>query len=99
MIVVRDVFHLKYGKAREAKALWTEGKAMFAKFDKSVDYRVMFDLVGPSYTMATEATFKSLADMEAEFAGTFGNEEFEQWYRKFTPLVERGYREIWTLFE
>jgi len=31
MIVVRNVFQLKFGKAREALALWKEGRALFQR--------------------------------------------------------------------
>ena len=31
MILVREVFQLKFGKAKEAKALWKEGAVMFEK--------------------------------------------------------------------
>jgi hypothetical protein len=58
----------------------------------------MSDLVGPYYTMVMETTFADLATWERDMHGTM-DAEWRSLYQKFTPLVESGYREIFTIHE
>jgi hypothetical protein len=96
MIVVRDVFQLKFGKAREAQALWQEGRE-FMKSDKMKDVRILTDLAGGQYyTLVMETTYDSLADFEGEMHDTL-NEEWRKWYQRFIPLVDGGRREIFNV--
>ena len=98
MILVRDVFKLKFGKAKEAKALVKEG----ARIAKKVGYgaqRHLMDLTGPYYTLVLESTHESLTAWESGMADTQGAKEWGAWYEKFKPLVESGYREIFTVVE
>lgn len=98
MIIVRDVFSLKFGKAREMKALMQESKKLMDKemLERS---RVMFDLVGPAYTMVLESSFKNLAEFESSLSQTFSKPEWGAWYQKIVPLVDKSYREIFTLVD
>ena len=64
MILVRNVFQLKFGMARQAVALWKEGMALMTEAGFARDLRVLTDLTGPSYTLVMEGTFESLADFE-----------------------------------
>jgi hypothetical protein len=100
MILVRDVFRLKFGKAREALAAWKE----FGEFAKRTgfsasSYRVSTDLVGPYYTLVFESTYADLAAFEAEIKRSMGNPEWRAVYQNFSPHVESGYREIFTVQE
>jgi hypothetical protein len=61
--------------------------------------RAMTDLVGPFYTLVMEEQYPSLSDMEREMQSEVGAEEWKTWYQKFVPLVESGYREVFTLVE
>jgi hypothetical protein len=61
--------------------------------------RAMTDLVGPFYTLVMEEEYSSLADMERELKSESGADEWKVWYQKFVPLVESGYREVFTLVE
>ena len=98
MILVRDVFRLKFGKAKDAKTLMQESKKIMPE-EQLKNSRLLFDLVGPSYTMVLESTHKSLADFEAEMKQVFNQAEWAAWYQKFIPIVESSYREIFTVVE
>jgi len=99
MILVRDIFQLKFGKAKEALVLWKDGTAIIKKLGYGPE-RLLTDLVGPSYyTFVMESTFESLSDLEKELSKVFGNAEWSQWYQKFLPLVESGRREIFNIVE
>ena len=99
MIVVRNVFRLKFGKAKEALALWKEGRQIAQRVGQSGSMRAMTDLVGPFYTLVMEEEYSPLADMERELKSEIGADEWKVWYQKFVPLVESGYREVFTLVE
>lgn len=97
MIIVRNVFRLKFGKAKDALALWKEGREIARRTGSGEKMRAMTDLVGPFYTLVMEEEFPSLAAMEQEWQNEMGAEEWKGWYQKFVPLVENGYREVFTL--
>ena len=98
MILVGDIFHLKFGKAKDAKALWKEGAAINKKTGHGPS-RLLTDLTGPYYTFIMESTYESLTDYEKELKATLGNKDWQQWYQKFVPLVKSGEREIFTVVE
>jgi len=96
MIVVRNVFQLKFGKARDAVSAWKEAKTKNPKaFGDNA--RILTDLVGNFYTLVLELTFENLDAYQKMARETMDNPEWRQWYEKFTPLVESGYREIFTV--
>ena len=100
MILVRDVFTLKFGKARDALAAFKdiEEAARRSGF-RSDSFRVLTDLVGPYYTLVLETTYPNLAEYEKTSAVSMANEEWRQGYQKFTPHVESGHREIFTIVQ
>ena len=60
MILVRDIFHLKFGKARDARELLKEGKELNKKygFERT---RALTDLVtNHSYTLILESEWDNL---------------------------------------
>jgi len=100
VILVRDVFRLQFGKAREAltafKAVGQVAQEMGYGRDS---LRVMTDLVGPYYTLVLETTYASLAAYEQMSVKSMSNNDWRAAYQKFTPYVESGYREIFTIVE
>lgn len=96
MILVRNVFQLKFGKAREATALMKENEALLKKHG-GAQIRYLTDLTGQFYTLVMEITYKSLTDLEQSQKETMGAKEFSDWYQKFIPLVESGHREIFSI--
>ena len=95
MILVRDVFRLKFGKAREALAAWKE-MGEHARRVGMPPARILADLVGPYYTLVMETTAADLSTWEKEMRRGM-DEEFRALYQKFTPLIDSGYREIFTI--
>ncbi len=96
MILVRNVFQLKFGKAREAKALIKENEALVKRHGNSPT-RYLTDLTGPYYTLVMEMTFESLAALEKSQSEMMSSKEFSDWYQKFIPLVESGHREMFSV--
>ncbi len=98
MILVRDVFYLKFGKAKEAKALLKEGTALIGKIGYSAP-RFLTDFTGKSYRLIMESQWKSLGEWEETLKSAFGDKNWQDWYQKFVPLVETGEREILTIVQ
>ena len=99
MIVVRNVFRLKYGQARPAQAMFKEARDLMARQGVKTPTRLLTDLVGPNYLLVLESTYENLAAFEAEGQRIMGNDDWRAWYQKFVPLVDSGYREIFTIVE
>lgn len=97
MILVRDVFRLKFGKARDALAVWKEMAEQAARTGMMPPPRILTDLVGPYYTLVMETTAQDLRAWEADMRKGMNDSAFHALYQKFTPLVESGYREIFTI--
>lgn len=98
MIIVRNVFRLKFGKAKEVKAIMQDSKKIMNE-SQLKNSRVLFDVVGPAYTMVLENSYGSLADFEKEMSTMFSKPEWGAWYQRLTPLVEQSYREVFSVME
>lgn len=99
MIIVRNVFRLKFGKAREAVAALKEGVAIQRRIVTGGNIRLLTDLTGPFYTLVLELTMPSLSELEATMPKVMGDKDFQAAYQRFTPLVESGFREILNIVE
>ena len=100
MILVRDVFRLKFGKARDALAAFKDvGEAATRAGFGGDSFRVLTDLVGSYYTLVLETTYPSLAEYEKTSTGGMADQAWRSAYQKFTPHVESGYREVFTIVQ
>ncbi len=99
MILIRNVFRLKFGKAREAVALMKEGIALQTRAGAPFTSRLLTDVTGPFYTLVLELTVPSLASFEADAPRYMADKDFQANYQKFQPLVESGFREVFTIVE
>lgn len=99
MIVVRNVFRLKFGKAREMRQLWEEWKGLEVDLGTMRGYRTLVDMTGESYTFVLENEFDSLSSFEQSMGQLFASPAWRNFYSKVTPLVESGYREIFQVVD
>ncbi len=100
MILVRNVFRLKFGKTKEAVELFREGiKNMQRLGYGTVPLRLLTDVVGTFYTLEMEQTFESLAQFEGMAKSLMANNEWQAWYKKVVPLIKTGHREILTILQ
>ena len=98
MIVIREVFYLKFGAAKPALALIKKGKELMREFSKT-PMKTMTDLTGHSYTLVMESEYENLTVFEKEMQKGFSDSKWQKWYEKFKPLVESSYREIFKIVE
>lgn len=99
MIVIRNVFQLKFGKAKEAVSLLREGVAVQKRAGVTFPQRILTDVTGPFYTVVLELSAPNLSTYEAEAPRVMGDKDFQAIYQKLVPLVESGRREIFTVVE
>jgi len=99
MIVVRNVFRLKFGKAKEGVALLKEGIAIQKRAGVEMNQRLLTDLVGTFYTLVLELTVPNMGALEANMPKVMGDKNWQTNYQKFSELVESGYREIFSIVE
>ncbi len=101
MILVRNVFQLKFGQAREALAAWKEGLAIAERLGAPrARWRLLTDLAGPEfYTLVLEGTYGSLAEFEEQAQRMMADPAWRAWYPKVGALSVGGHREIFTIVE
>ena len=93
MYIIRDIFHLKFGHYRDAKALLDEA-AKRKLLPQAQQARVLSDFTGDSYRLILEESFDTLADYEQHLQTSMSGYEWKQWYDQFKLHVARSYREI-----
>ena len=99
MIIVRNTFRLKFGKAREALAVMKESVAIQKRLGAELSPRLLTDLTGTFYTLVVELTLPNLAALEATLPKVMGDKDWQANYQKMLPLVESGEREIFSVVE
>jgi hypothetical protein len=101
MIVVRNVFQLKFGKAREALAIVKENvaiqKRLATRAGVDATVRVLTDVTGPFYTIVMELSVPSLTAFEQNSPRFMSDPEWQANYQKLHAFVESGSREIFTV--
>lgn len=93
MILERNEFKLKYGKAREAIAIWKEILDASREMGKSAPpMRMLTDLSGPSYTLILDMFLKDILDISPKNYVWITNEKYQELYQRFVPLCESSER-------
>ncbi len=93
MILVRDVFQAKYGKAGDLVALFKEAMEWPIQYEP----RILTDASGPFFTVVTEREYESLGEFEQKSGEIFSMPEFGEWFGRMTELVESGRREFYNI--
>src|SRR5262245_34035178 len=99
MIVIRNVFRLKFGKAKEAVALFKEADAIQKRVGAGKEFqsRLLTDVTGQFYTVVLEITAPSMSAFEAGAPQLMGDKDWQANYQKISALVESGSREIFSV--
>lgn len=93
MYIFREIFHLRFGRYRDAKALIDEGMQQGFLLHPA-GTRVLTDFTGEGYRLIIELPYVSLADYEAGLKKELGGDQWKDWYERFKPLVRFSEREI-----
>lgn len=93
MYIVRDIFHLRFGAYKEAKALLDEAYSKGLLPDAKSS-RVLSDFTGDSYRLIFEEGYDSLAEYEKFLAESMNKADWKKWYEKFKQHIASNHREI-----
>lgn len=93
MIVVRDVFQLHFGKAKQARELLQRGRGILERGGYRVD-RILVDVTGEFYVLVMESRFDDLAQFERAVGEGTADEEWRSVFAELVPVIRRGRREI-----
>ncbi|OSZ81436.1 hypothetical protein CAP36_09445 [Chitinophagaceae bacterium IBVUCB2] len=93
MYIVRDIFQLRFGAFKDAKALLDEAYSKGLLPDAK-SARVLSDFTGDSYRLIFEEGYDSLADYEKSLTGSMKKADWKKWYEKFKQHIESSQREI-----
>ena len=97
MIVVRNVFQLHFGKARDAIAILEQGAGRYRQLGANI--RLLTDVTGPFYTLVMELSFPSLAAFESIMSELASDSAWRDSHKVLAPLVQSGHREILRIVE
>jgi hypothetical protein len=99
MIIERNVFQLKFGKAKEAIAIWKEILEVSKSSSElnKPQMRLMSDISGSAYTLVLEMHLNSYMDINPKNAAWVTNEKFRELYQKFIPLCDSAQREYYKI--
>lgn len=93
MIIERNEFRLKFGKAKEAIAIWKELlDATREMGDKAPYMRMLTDLSGPAYTLILEMFLQNMTDINPKNYTWVTTPKYQELYQRFIPLCESAER-------
>ena len=93
MFIVREIFHLQFGRYKEAKALTDEAISK-GILQLPAGSRILTDFTGEVYRLILEFPYSTLADFEADLSKELNMEAWKVWYEDFKPFVRHSEREI-----
>ncbi len=93
MYIVRDIFQLKFGQYRQAKALMDEANEK-KMFPEAKSQRMLTDFTGDAYRLILEQGHDTLADYEAHLQKGMNAGDWKEWYENFKACIESSHREI-----
>ena len=91
--VIRDIFYLKFGHFKDAKKLLEEAtqKSMLPEASQT---RILTDFTGDAYRLIFEEGYDNLGEYELSLNNSMRTNEWQDWYERFKPHVEKSHREI-----
>lgn len=93
MYIVRDIFQLRFGEFKNAKALLDEAYS-HGLLPDAKSSRILSDFTGDSYRLIFEEGYDNLADYEKALADSMNKGEWKKWYDRFKTHVQSSHREI-----
>lgn len=93
MYIVREIFHLQFGRYRHAKTLIDEAKQKNLLLQPPGS-RILTDFTGEGYRLIIELPYATLADYEADLKKELSGTGWKEWYEQFKALIHYSEREI-----
>jgi len=93
MYIIRDIFQLKFGHFRDAKALLAEASRN-KLLPNAQNVKVLSDFTGDSYRLILEEEYNSLAEYEQSLTTSMKQEAWQNWYSRLKDHILSSHREI-----
>jgi hypothetical protein len=95
MIIERNEFRIKFGKMKDALAIWEEMLAEFRNNKETVKVRVLTDLTGPAYTLVLELELRDFIHLGLKNYQWMTKSKVGELYQNFVPLCESSVRTLY----
>jgi len=93
MYIIREIFHLHFGRYRDAKTLIDEAKQKNLLLQPPGS-RILTDFTGEGYRLIIELPYATLADYETDLKKELTGTGWKEWYEQFKTMVHYSEREI-----
>ncbi len=98
MIIERNEFKLKFGKAKEGIALWKQMIDELKKNERfSVKVRLLTDLTGSCYTLVVELDLKGFNELDPAYYFWKINPGAKELYQQFIQLCDSADRQLYKI--
>lgn len=98
MIVIRDVFRCKPGKAKTLiEQFKTAMPLMMKDAEQTGNYRILVDAVSTYWTVVIESEAENLTEFEKRMSEMQPSEEAQKAMEGYMDNVDSGYREIFRI--
>jgi hypothetical protein len=95
MMIERNEFRIKFGKMKDALALWEEMMAEFKNNPDKVHVRILTDITGPAYTLILELELRDFIHLGLKNYQWMTKSKVGELYQKFVPLCESSHRTLY----
>jgi hypothetical protein len=92
MFVERNIFHLKFGMAKQAVTLWKDYLQKARGVDNNIHARLLTDITGRGYSIILELSYETYAELEPAKCSLIQKEGWKDFYQQFIPLCEYSER-------
>lgn len=93
MYIVREIFHLHFGRFREASTLIKEGIQSKLLLQPQGS-RILTDFTGEGYRLIIELPYRTLDAYESDLRKELDGTMWTEWYERFKIFVRFSEREI-----
>jgi hypothetical protein len=96
MMIERNEFRIKFGKMKEAKAIWLQITQVL-KPDMDAKLRMLTDLTGPAYTLVLESELKDFPHLALQQEIWKSSNQVAELYRQFIEICDSSQRILYHL--
>jgi hypothetical protein len=96
MIVIRDVFQLRFGRIDQAVDLFSR-MPQGAAGPAPLQHHALTDIAGSMYTFVSELLCPNLAEWDIIRTKFYEQPGFSEWFKEFQLIVEAGQQEFFTV--
>ena len=99
MLIERNEFRIKFGKMKDAKAVWLEIIKQSKPDDSEVKIGLLTDLTGPAYTLVLEIELKDFEQLGLQMQKCVlkSNSRVTELYRQFAEICESSERILYNV--